>query len=161
MKRKLILMACIATICLGCSNDHFEKIIDHHFAALNKHDLDQLTLDYSAEAPILSVSWDGAKNGPPQIRSAYARYFHTSPDLKYTITKITYGDNSATIEYESTGTMLSPEKGTPAYMNGKKYTLKNCTVMQFKDNKIVYESTYFDQVAFLRQVGFFDQPTVK
>jgi hypothetical protein len=41
-------------------------------------------------------------------------------------------------------------------MRGKKYTLQGCAVFVLKDNKIVKETDYFDQVAFLRQAGFFD-----
>gem|GEM_PF-6925352 len=38
-------------------------------------------------------------------------------------------------------------------MIGKKYTLKNCTRIDIKKGKIAHEMTYFDQLAFLRQVG--------
>jgi hypothetical protein len=55
------------------------------------------------------------------------------------------------------GTMSDPKGGEPDYMKGKKYTLKACAIFVLKDNKIVKETDYFDHVAFLRQVGFFDQ----
>ena len=55
------------------------------------------------------------------------------------------------------GTMAKPENGEPAYMEGKKYTLQCCAIFVMKNNKIVKETNYFDQVAYLKQVGFFDQ----
>jgi ketosteroid isomerase-like protein len=42
-------------------------------------------------------------------------------------------------------------------MKGKKYTINYCAIFTIKNGKIVKETDYFDQVAFLRQVGFFDQ----
>jgi len=42
-------------------------------------------------------------------------------------------------------------------MKGKKYTLNYCAILTISKNKITKETDYFDQVAFLRQVGFFDQ----
>ncbi|HVS91500.1 MAG TPA: ester cyclase [Mucilaginibacter sp.] len=76
--------------------------------------------------------------------------------IDVTIFVITSG-NSVVVEYTFTGTLSAPEAGTPDYMKNKKYTLQGCAVFGLKDNKIVKETNYFDQVAFLRQVGFFDQ----
>jgi len=46
---------------------------------------------------------------------------------------------------------------TPDYMRGKKYSLQNCTRMSIMNGKITWQVSYFDQVAFLKQVGFFEQ----
>ena len=61
------------------------------------------------------------------------------------------------VEYPSAGTMQKPEAGEPSCMNGKAYTLRNGAVFGVENGKITAESTYFDQLAFLRQVGYFDQ----
>ena len=134
-----------------------QQVTESHFAALNKHDVDLLAADYAPDVQFYSVSWEGLKVGPAEVKTAYSRYWKTSPDLVYKITKTIYGDNSVTIEYESTGTMTNLEGGSPAYMQGKKYTLKNITLIQIKNGKIIYDSTYFDQVSFLRQMDFFNQ----
>ena len=39
----------------------------------------------------------------------------------------------------------------------KKYLLKNIVRIDIDGNKITGEYTYFDQVSFLKQMGFFDQ----
>ncbi|MDE3058809.1 MAG: ester cyclase, partial [Bacteroidota bacterium] len=78
-------------------------------------------------------------------------------DLKYEMTHEVIGKNSAVVEYSSSGTLENNEKGVPAYMRGKKYVLKNCTRMDFENGKIVSEATYFDQVSFLKQMGYFEQ----
>jgi steroid delta-isomerase-like uncharacterized protein len=132
-------------------------IIDEHFKALNSHDLKAIASQYAADAQVFSPNWEGAKVGPDSIAEAYRRYFKTSPDLVYTLTNAIIAGNIITVEYSWTGTMSDPEAGEPDYMKGKKYTLKSCAIFVLKDNKIVKETDYFDQVAFLRQVGFFDQ----
>ena len=69
---------------------------------------------------------------------------------------INAGDN-VIVEYTVSGTLSNPESGTPDYMKGKKYSLGYCAIFAIKDGKIIKETDYFDQVAFLKQVGFFDQ----
>ncbi len=124
---------------------------------MNSHDVKALAQEYSLDAQLFSVNWEGAKIGPAGVTEAYTRYFATSPDMVYVITNIIKAKNNFIVEYSSTGTMAKPEKGEPTYMTGKKYTLKNCAIFIIKKNLIIKETTYFDQVAFLRQVGFFDQ----
>ncbi len=127
--------------------------------AMNNHDLVALGKLYADSARIQSVGFEATELGPDGIQGVYKRYFASTPDLKFDVDRITTADGSIVIEYTSSGTMQqSPlEAVIPEYMIGKKYTLKNCTRIDVKDGKIVAEMTYFDQLAFLRQMGFFDQ----
>jgi len=154
---KICLAALLVMFVFSATAQTIQQVVEKHFAALNKHDLDLLAADYGANVQFYSVSWDGLKTGIPEVRLAYSRYWKTSPDLVYKISKVVYGNQSATVEYETSGTMTNLEGGSPAYMQDKKYTLKNCTIIQIKDGKIIYDSTYFDQVSFLRQMDFFNQ----
>jgi uncharacterized membrane-anchored protein YitT (DUF2179 family) len=66
--------------------------------------------------------------------------------------------NYTLVEYSSNSTTQALEmKAEDSYMKDKKYMLRNCTKLKFEKDKIIEETTYFDQVAFLRQVGFFEQ----
>lgn len=132
-------------------------IIDSHFKALNSHDIKAITSGYSADAQIVSPNWEGAKTGTDSISVIYNRYFKSTPDLKYVVTNVINAGNVFTVEYTWSGSLSNPEGGEPAYMKGKAYKLKACAIFVVKGNKIVKETDYFDQVAFLRQVGFFDQ----
>ncbi|HWA35189.1 MAG TPA: nuclear transport factor 2 family protein [Cyclobacteriaceae bacterium] len=129
------------------------------FEAMNSHNLDALGNLYSDSARIQSLGFEPTEIGPAGIKGVYTRYFASTPDLKFEISRITTSDESVFIEYTSSGTMQqSPlEAVIPAYMIGKPYTLKNCTRIDVRDGKIVAEMTYFDQLAFLRQMGFFEQ----
>src|ERR1700750_1791971 len=101
MKTKLLLITClltvVATVAFKVQSNVAQQIVKHHFEALNSHNLDELTKDYASDAKIRSASWDGNNIGPSAIKDAYTRYFHTSPDLKYTITDVICSDTSAVI----------------------------------------------------------------
>ena len=155
MTRKLffaILLAGTANFAMAQSN-----LIEDHYKALNAHDVKAVASEYAAEAQIFSPNWDGSKNGGEGAAEVYSRYFKSTPDLAYTVTNTINAGNTVVVEYTFSGTLSNPEAGTPDYMKGKKYTTQGCAVFVLKDNKIVKETDYFDQVAFLRQVGFFDQ----
>jgi len=87
----------------------------------------------------------------------YGRHFTSSPDLKYIITHIFIDGNTAVVEYTSNGTITKLEPAVPEYMRGRRYALKNITRFTIKNRKIAQSITYFDQLSFLRQAGFFEQ----
>jgi steroid delta-isomerase-like uncharacterized protein len=126
------------------------------FELVNKHDTISLAALYSSHAEIISPNWEGVKTGTDEITHVYARYFTSTPDLKHTISNIIATDTVVIVEYIFAGTLLNPEANTPKYMRGKKYSLNACTILSIRDGKITKQQTYFDQVAFLRQVGFFE-----
>lgn len=134
-----------------------QSVIDQHFKAINDHNLNAVSATYSPDAQILSPNWEGAKTGADGINEVYSRYFKSTPDLAYTVSNVINNGNNVVVEYAFSGTLSSPESGTPDYMKGKKYTINGCAIFVLKDNKISKETDYFDQVAFLKQVGFFDQ----
>ncbi len=133
-------------------------IVTAKFNAMNKHDTGAIAQLYADSASVESPNWQGAIKGPAAVRDAYARYFQSSPDLRYSITNLVVGRTSVVVEYTSEGTIEHNEEGVPEYMRGKHYVLKNITRMDIADGRIVAEATYFDQVSFLRQMGFFEQP---
>lgn len=159
MKKYLVLIFFAAAIIGGCSNNaKVKQLVSQHFEALNKHDIAALTSAYAANCKLSSTGWEGPRTGPDAIKGAYTRYFQSTPDLKYKITNAIFTDTTAVIEYTSWGSIPTNDATIAPYMAGKKFSLQNCAVMHIKNNQIVYEATYFDQVSFLRQVGYFDQP---
>jgi len=141
---------------------HFVKaqttdLISEHFKLLNSHDIKGLTGEYAIDALIYSPNWEGARIGPAGITEVYSRYYKTTPDLAYKVTNIIKSGDTVIVQYSWGGTMAKPENGEPDYMEGKKYMLQCCAIFVIKNNKIIKETNYFDQVAYLRQVGFFDK----
>jgi len=147
-----ILLAGTASIAMAQSN-----LIEEHYKAINAHDIKAIASGYAADSQLISPNSEGAVNGIEGATNFFTRYFKSTPDLAYTVTNMITANNNVIIEYTFAGILSNPEAGTPGYMKGKKYTLKGCAIFEIKDNKIVKETNYFDQVAFLRQVGFFDQ----
>jgi steroid delta-isomerase-like uncharacterized protein len=133
------------------------KLAEVWMQDLNSHDTVALAALYLDDAQILSPNWEGAKTGPAGVREVYRRYFAGTPDLQHQLTHLIVTDSFIVIEYTSKGTFTNPEAGTPAYMKGKSYTLQTCTRLDIRGDRIARQVNYFDQVAFLRQVGFFDQ----
>lgn len=149
----LICLTCFTPISRAQSTD----LISEHFKLLNSHNIQGLASEYADDAQIFSPNWEGAKIGPSGISEVYTRYYKTTPDLVYTITNTIKAGDNVIVQYSWGGTMAKPEAGEPAYMGGKKYILQCCVVFVIKNNKILKETNYFDQVAYLKQVGFFDQ----
>jgi steroid delta-isomerase-like uncharacterized protein len=152
---------CVGIFMLHSANSQSEKITKNiaikWIAFVNKHDSASVAMLYSDNGQMKSPNWEGTKEGVEEIRGVYSRYFTSTPDLQYNINTIISTDTAAIIEYTFSGTLSNPEHNTPAYMRGKKYRLSACTVMNIRKGKITRQDFYFDQVAFLRQMGFFEQ----
>ncbi|MEO6521065.1 MAG: nuclear transport factor 2 family protein [Mucilaginibacter sp.] len=136
MRNTYLLAICAVLILSGCSNQgNIKKLIEVHFEKLNRHDIEKIATDYSADTKINSTGFDDVRTGPAQVKIIFNRYFSSSPDLHYTIKNIIYTDTTATVEYESAGSIPADDFTSPVYMRGKKYTLRNCTVYHIKDDR--------------------------
>lgn len=135
-------------------------IVEQRFDAMNRHDIGALKALLADTVRGESVGWDSVLIGPTRVSEAYKRYFTSSPDLSYRVTRILDAGKSLTVEYTSEGTIEKNEPQVPSYMRGRHYVLKNCTIFDIDNGKIVHESTYFDQVSFLRQMGYFSHQAV-
>jgi steroid delta-isomerase-like uncharacterized protein len=158
---RLTLLVVIATLVgVGCSttNSELQTIAQKRFDAMQAHDLEAMGALYADSAKVESTGFDKPAIGPEAVKENYRRYFTSSPDLTYALERITVGVDAVVLEYSSSGTMTQSELEVPIpdYFRGKPYTLRHATRLTLKDGKIVGEMTWFDQVAFLRQMGFFD-----
>ena len=133
-----------------------KQIALDQFSAMNAHDIPKICAAYAATASIESPNFPSAKIGPSGIKEVYSRYFAATPDLHFTLKHLFVNDSTAILEYAFAGTFSNPEPGTPEYMKGKKYSSETCTIFEIRNGMIVRSASYFDQVAFLRQTGFFD-----
>ena len=159
MRPLIITTILIAGLFLACHDFMHNKdsLAITWIDALNRHDTIAISKMYDDSATIESPNWEGVKTGPGEIRTIYHHYFSSTPDLTQKITHLVSTDTCLIIEYDSWGVLQNPEKLTPDYMRGKKYLLHNCTVMSLMKGKILKQKIYFDQVSFLRQMGFFDE----
>lgn len=124
---------------------------------MNRHDSIAVASFFDDSSKLESPNWEGFEKGKQGVATVYSRYFKGTPDISFTITNIFEAGNEVIVEFTFGGKFSNPEAGTPDYMRNKVYTLKASTRYSFSYNKIIAAKSYFDQVAFLRQVGFFDQ----
>lgn len=142
---------------ISCSgDDEIRKVLLSHFDKANQHDAAGLKSDYQRDATGTSPNWGKEMHSADSITYQYGRLFYSTPDLKLEVLHTLVGKDHAVVEYRFSGTLENIEEGTPEYMRGKKYSFPATTVFEFKEGKIIREASYFDQVAFLRQVGFFE-----
>ncbi len=133
------------------------NIVKQKFELMNKHEVSKFAALYSDSAVIESPNFTHPEKGVAGIMDAYTRYFKSTPNLSYTITRIIPANNVFVIEYTSQGTIDSAATEVPDYMKGKNYTLQNCSILNISNGKITKDVSYFDQVSFLRQMGYFDK----
>jgi len=155
--RKYIFLPLILFSCATFAQKNALNIVKEKFDLMNKHDITKLAALYADSAIIESPNFDHVEKGVAGITDAYSRYFKSTPNLSYTITRIIPADSVVIVEFTSQGTMDSVSKEVPAFMYGKNYMLKNCSLLNIKDGKIIKDVSYFDQVSFLRQMGYFAQ----
>lgn len=158
------LLAALTALCLMAASQHAAtqtaghniQLVTALFDKMNKHDTVAIAGYFSDSAMLESPNWEGQEKGKQGATKVYSRYFKSTPDLQYNITNIVARDDAVVVEYTFAGTFSNPEAGTPEYMRNRKYVLKGSTRFNIVNHLISYSISYFDQVAFLRQVGFFD-----
>src|ERR1700761_5296881 len=131
-KRHLVLLVFFSSV-FFFANAQTSKLIDEHFKALSQHDVKAIVAGYADDAKMLSPNWEGEKSGQAGITEVYTRYFSSTPDLNYKVNNIIYAGDNVVVEYDSGGTFSNPEKGTPDYMKGKKYSIKYCAIFTIKN----------------------------
>src|SRR5580765_9042536 len=112
----LLFMPCIY---FNAHSQTISDIITQRFQFLNHHDLQQLGSLYADSAVLESPNFNETKKGPAAVKEVYERYFTTSPDLSYKVTRILVGDTFAVVTFTSTGTMEHLESSVPEYMKNK------------------------------------------
>ena len=159
---KYFFTICIAALCVACTLQTNKTagniaMVNALFGAINKHDSLAVAVFFTDSATLESPNWEGVQKGKQAVVTIYSRYFKGTPDLQFKITNIIATDTAVVVEYTFEGQFSNPEGSSPAYMKDKKYSLKGSTRYNIANNKITAAISYFDQVAFLRQMGFFDQ----
>ncbi|WP_298300071.1 nuclear transport factor 2 family protein [Hydrotalea sp.] len=153
----LVLLLALQQVVPAQAHHSLPKLIQQYFTLCNLHDSVAAAAMFATNAELYSPNWSGTEKGQTGAKNVLHRYFESTPNLQYHITHTVYSKNEAVVEYMATGTLQHGEAGTPAYMIGKDYTLQQITRFTFLDNHITSAYSYFDQVSFLKQVGFFDQ----
>lgn len=150
----LLIFSCHA--CLS-KTTQAQKTVNRFFTAVNAHDTIAIARLFSADSKGESPNWGSVQTGGNDIAHEFARNFAGDSILKLNITNIIDAKNSIIAEYDFSGRISSTAPEVPAYMHGKSYDFKACSIFDISGDKITRIRSYFDQVAFLKQMGFFEQ----
>ena len=123
-----------AFITIACSNDDTNTAVTHNiFNAFNAHDW-QTMLNYYADDAVFE---DPAFAEPVRHRSIMQEHHrqlqNQFPDIYDSVRNVTAAGERVVVEFVSTGTSRE----------GQRFSLPICTVLTFKNGKVVRDATYY------------------
>ncbi len=133
------------------------KLSQDYLAAFNSHDMEKFLSFYASDCTVDDIGLGQVFHGQQEFRKSYENFFKGFPDIKMEFKmEIRSGDWSAG-EWVMTGT----HKGTIPSMGNmpelkatnKKISIRGATISQWRDNKIIRESDYWNGATFMMQLG--------
>ncbi len=100
----------------------------------------ELTAD---DAELMKLDGNHQASGKEGAKTFWEDYRNVFGDLETTFTHTVVGEDSAALEWTSTGTLRS----------GKPFEYNGVTVIQGDDEKVTGVRTYYDSAAFLQETG--------
>lgn len=100
-------------------------------------------------------------NSLAEVRGLADGFYTAFPDLKHTITQVFDNGEWVAAQYYWTGThtgILNTPDGQQIEPTNNKVRIEGCTVGRVQNGKIVEWSGYFDNMAFMAQLGLLPQP---
>jgi steroid delta-isomerase-like uncharacterized protein len=131
-------------------------IVRKWFDNLNSHNLDHNDQFLANDVRVEAAGAPGVMNRD-QGRAYNQQFLDAFPDLHFdlkdiiaqgdlvSVSWVAKGTHKAPLKYGSTGITLSP--------TNRMATVPGCTITEVRNNKIVRQSVYWDQVTFLTQLG--------
>ncbi|RZJ76649.1 MAG: nuclear transport factor 2 family protein [Flavobacterium sp.] len=139
--KNLIILLLVFSIATGCNSavNQSEKNIaaaKEMFTAFNSHNWEKMVAAYTDTAEFLDPAFgtDYVKKTRKETVEKYAGMQQMFTDIKDDITSISASGDMVTVQFISSGT---PE-------GGQTWHLPICSVLTFKDGKIVKDATYYD-----------------
>lgn len=141
MKRTFLIFVGVLLLTIGCNKSDEEKNVDiakAMFNAFNQHDWQKMAAFYSEDASFLDPSYgpEYVTKTRKEIATKYTELQKLFPDIHDQVTGMYPSGDRVTIEFISTGTLLS---------DTIKLNLPIITVLTFKNGLIIKDATYYDQ----------------
>jgi steroid delta-isomerase-like uncharacterized protein len=130
------------------------ELATRHDEAFNDHDPDARS---ALEAPDIEVLMPGGLqlSGSDQVLQMSQAFWEAIPDGTISAeTRVASGDvvvTEGTLTGTHTGTFRTPQGEIPA--SGNAVNTRYASVKEFRDERLVNERLYFDQLEFLQQLG--------
>jgi steroid delta-isomerase-like uncharacterized protein len=129
------LLVLMATTC--CLAQHSNKNIQTArliLDAFNEHDWEKMVSYYADNAVFEDPSFPQPVNDKTFIAKHHAEMQAYFPDIRDDIKALYPSGDHVIIEFVSTGTSVK----------GEKFSLPICTVLTFRDGKVIRDATYYD-----------------
>jgi steroid delta-isomerase-like uncharacterized protein len=130
------------------------EIARRHDDAFNSHDADGRA---AIEAPDIETVMPGGMTlrGHDQVMQVVRVFWEALPDARISSDDQLAAGNVVVVEGTlagtHSGTFRTPQREIPP--SGNPVTLRYASVKRFKDDRLVSEHLYFDQLEFLQQLG--------
>jgi steroid delta-isomerase-like uncharacterized protein len=128
-------------------------ISDRYTEAINAHDAAAIGALYGDDGVFSEPA--GEVRGPEAIIEYWERLFAAFPDLSGRDEFKAESGNTAINEWSFAGThtapLATPEGTIPA--TGKRVTFRGCDALTVRDGRIRSHRAYYDQLAFMTQLG--------
>ena len=134
------------------------KILERYVELYNAGDLEACMELYADDA--VQTMPDGTYEGRSTIRERLARELQGFPDATYSVDSfVEEGDTFAdewTVVGTHTGPLALPD-GAQLPPTGRRVVISGMELVRVRDGKIVVDNLYYDNMAFLAQLGLVPQ----
>jgi steroid delta-isomerase-like uncharacterized protein len=128
-----------------------EEKVRSYYEAMANRDVGAMLAHWSDEG-VEDVVPIGVIRGREELRGFLSALFAAMPDASTTITRLIAGDQDCAVEWRLEGTFDGAE-----FMGieptGTRVELREVSVVELKDDRIVGITAYFDGASFARQIG--------
>jgi len=127
-----------------------EEKVRSYYEAMANRDVDAMLAHWGDDG-VEDVVPVGVIRGREELRGFLSELFAAMPDASMTITRLIAGDEDCAVEWRFEGTFNgAPFMGIEP--TGSPVELREVSVIELKDGKIVGVTAYFDGASFARQI---------
>jgi steroid delta-isomerase-like uncharacterized protein len=139
---------------VGAQNS--EKIAKDLLDAWSSHNTEKTLSFYTDDCILEDLAFGGVKRGKGEVRDYINITFVMFPDVNFKVTSTFCSGDWCASEWVMSGTHKGDAPKLPA--TGKNFAIRGVSIIELKDGKIKRESEYYNQTAFLQQVGLWPPP---
>jgi steroid delta-isomerase-like uncharacterized protein len=118
------------------------KVLSDYKIACNSHDVNKIVSFFSDDCVLEDATRGIVKHGKKEVTDSFNSMFSEFPDLKYELMTVYGVGDWGCIEYMMSGTQVS-----------KPFSFRAASIFQLSKGKIVHESSYWNVMTYLQQVG--------
>jgi steroid delta-isomerase-like uncharacterized protein len=133
---------------------HLQDLVGQFYGAFNRGDMDAAEACFAPDVITVDPA-SGERRGAEAWRAYGETFKHAMPDAKLNLRSAVEAGDRIAVEGTFTGTFTGPLR-TPegeAPPNGKAFSLDYMEVFTIRGDRIASQHVYYDQVAFLGQLG--------